>query len=98
MSVKESLGLIGMGLLLGGVGSVFLLNLFGVADEMGERTYRQSAWMGRVAPWKWIASPDEHRDLLWAKRWARVPGAGFVLVGVVGLAFGTVGLVQALLH
>ena len=98
MSVKESIGVIGMGLLLGGFGSVFLLNLFGVADEMGERAYRQSAGIRGIAPWKWIAAPDEHRDLLRSVRWARATGAGFALVGFVILAFGAVDLVRALDH
>jgi hypothetical protein len=74
VSVKESIGLIGMGLLLGGFGSLFLLNLFGVADEMGERAYRQSAWMRGIPPWKSMASPAEHQKLLWSRRSARAPG------------------------
>jgi hypothetical protein len=98
MTVRQSLALIAMGLLFGGFGLVFLLNLFGVMDEAAKNGLRSTAWARRIPPWKWITSPDEQEELRNAKRWGQPGAAAWVLVGVAIVVAGTVNLVRALLR
>jgi hypothetical protein len=96
MSIKQSIGTMLMGLLLGGFGWVFAANLFGVADELASKAFQQTRWMRRTPPWKWLTNPDPEKEFNRVKIWARVPGVGFILVGTALLIAGAVNLMNAL--
>jgi hypothetical protein len=96
MNVAQSLGLIGFGCLVGWLGLLLLLNLFGAADDMAEKAYRRTSWLRDVPPWKWFVPQDEREALRSVKLSQRPPAVAFTLIGLVLIMVGAVNLIEAI--
>ena len=96
MGVKQSIGIVFIGLLLGFFGLVFAGNLFGVADEHARNIINSTKWMSQTPPWKWVVDLDPQRELRRTQVWVRIPAAILMLAGIVILIVGAVALIGAL--
>jgi hypothetical protein len=96
VDVKQSIGVMLIGLLFGLFGLVFAGNLFGVADEHARNVFNRTKWIRQSPPWKWAVDPDPQKELRGTRVWVRVHGAIFMLAGIAILSAGTVALINAL--
>jgi hypothetical protein len=88
LHLRQGLGLIGFGLLIGFVGFIFLTNRFGVVDELARRVSenRVNRWFGERR------TPAEVRNSLGYKLGQYSAGTGFLLTGLALVVYGIVTL------